>query len=173
MWFRQHSSVDQIDGRSKKSSGWKACTRLFKVIICINNMCPPLHGCHICSLVDWSLLTHWGRVTHICVIDLTIIGSNDGLSPGRRQAIIWTNAGILLIGILGTNFSEILSEIHTFSCMKIHLKMSPAKWRPFCLGLDVLTHGGLSRMAELLLRSANVFSLQKILVLWLIFVAIS
>ena len=59
--------------------------------------------------------THWGRVTHICVNQLTIIGSNNGLSPGRRQAIIWTNAGILLIGPLGTNFSEILIEIHTFS----------------------------------------------------------
>ena len=38
----------------------------------------------------------------------TIIGSNNGLSPGRRQAIIWTNAGILLIRTLGANFSEIL-----------------------------------------------------------------
>ena len=43
-------------------------------------------------------LTHWGRVTHICVSKLTIIGSDNGLSPDRRQAIIWTNAGILLIG---------------------------------------------------------------------------
>ena len=42
-------------------------------------------------------LTHWGRVTHICVGKPTIIGSDNGLSPGRRQAIIWTNAGILLI----------------------------------------------------------------------------
>ena len=57
------------------------------------------------------LSTHWGRVTHICVNKLTIIGSDNGLSPGRRQAIIWTNAGILLIGPLGTNFSEILIEI--------------------------------------------------------------
>ena len=52
-------------------------------------------------------------MTHICVSKLNIIGSDNGLSPGRRQAIIWTNAGILLIGPLGTNFSEILSEIHT------------------------------------------------------------
>ena len=37
------------------------------------------------------LLTHWGRVTHICVSKLTIIGSDNGLSPDRRQAIIWTN----------------------------------------------------------------------------------
>ena len=52
-------------------------------------------------------LTHWGRVTHICVGKLTIIGSDNGLSPERRQAIIWTNAEILLIGPLGTNFSDI------------------------------------------------------------------
>ena len=51
-------------------------------------------------------LTHWGRVTHICVGKLTIIGSDNGLSPGRRQAIIWTNAGILLIGPLETNFQQ-------------------------------------------------------------------
>ena len=50
-------------------------------------------------------LTHWGRETHICVGKLTIIASDNGLSPGRRQAIIWTNAGILLIGPLGTNFN--------------------------------------------------------------------
>ena len=34
-------------------------------------------------------------MTHICVGKLTIIGSNNGLSPGRCQAIIWTNAGTL------------------------------------------------------------------------------
>ena len=83
-------------------------------------------------------LTHWGRVTHICVSKLTIIGSDNGLSPGRRQAIIWTSAGILLIGSLGTNFSEILIGIQTFSFKKMQLKMSSAKWRPFCLGLNVL-----------------------------------
>ena len=59
----------------------------------------------------YSDLTHRGRVTHICVNKLTIIGSDDSLSPGWRQAIIWTNAGILLIGPLGTNFGEILIEI--------------------------------------------------------------
>ena len=51
---------------------------------------------------------------HICVGNLTIIGSDNGLLPGQRQAIIWTNAGILLIGPLETNFSEILIEIQTF-----------------------------------------------------------
>ena len=85
------------------------------------------------------MLTHWGRVTHICVSELTIIGSDNGLSPGRRQAIIWTNDGMLLIGPLGTNFSDILCVIQTFSFNKMHLKMSSAKWRPFCLGLNVLS----------------------------------
>ena len=83
-------------------------------------------------------LTHWGRVTHICVGNLTIIVSDNGLSPYRRQAIIWTNAGILLTGPLGTSFSEILVEILTFSFKKMRLKVSFAKRRPFCLGLNVL-----------------------------------
>ena len=83
-----------------------------------------------------NALTHWCRVTHKCVDDLTILGSDNGLSPGRHQAIIWTKDGILLIGPLGTSFSEI--EIHVFSFKKLHLKMSSGKWRPFCLGLNVL-----------------------------------
>ena len=57
-------------------------------------------------------LTHWDRVTHICVSELD-------------QAIIWTNPGILSFEPLGTNFNEI----------------SIAKWQPFCLSLNVLTVG--------------------------------
>ena len=105
-------------------------------------------------------LTHWGRVTHICVVErqlrvtwakvllshllhadfhhFTIIGSDNGLSPVRCQVIIWTIAGLWLTGPLGTNFSEMLIEIHTFSFKKIHLKMSSGKWRLFCLGLNEL-----------------------------------
>ena len=80
-------------------------------------------------------LTRWGRLTHICVSKLTIICSDNGLLPGRRQAIIWTNAGILLIWTLGTNFSDILSENQIFSFKKMHLKMSSAKsyHRPQCV----------------------------------------
>ena len=85
-----------------------------------------------------AILTHWGRVTHICVSEIIITGSDNGLSPGRRQAIIWTNAGILLIGPLGINFSEILIKINTFSFNKMHLKMASAKWRLFRLGHNVL-----------------------------------
>ena len=94
--------------------------------------------CHTWHNCMWWRLTHWGRVTHICVSKLNIIGSENGLSPGRRQAIIWTSAGILLIGPLGTNFNETSIEIHTFSFKKIHLKLSSGKWRPSCLGLNVL-----------------------------------
>ena len=54
-----------------------------------------------------DVLTHWDWVTYICVKKLNIIGSDNGLPPGGRQAIIWTNAGILLIGLLGTNFCQI------------------------------------------------------------------
>ena len=61
-----------------------------------------------------------------------------GRGPGRHRAIIWTNARILLIGPLGTNFGEILIAIHTFSLKKTHLKMSSVKWRSFCLGLNML-----------------------------------
>ena len=71
---------------------------------------------------------------HICVSKQTIIGSDNGLAPGRRQAIIWTDAGILLIETLGKKFCEIVSEIYTYSFIKRHLKMSSAQWRAFCLG---------------------------------------
>ena len=93
------------------------------------------HGQKNCAA---PFLTHWGRATHTCVGKPTIIGSDNGLSPGRREAIIRTNAEILLIGPLGTNFSEILIGIQTFSFRKMHLKLSSAKWRPFCLGLNEL-----------------------------------
>ena len=87
-------------------------------------------------------------MTHICVSKLSILGSDNGLSPGRRQAIIRTNAGILLIGPLGTNFNEIFISIQTFSLKKMRLKMSSAKWRPFCLGLNVLMPDGTRPLSE-------------------------
>ena len=95
-----------------------------------------------------SALTHWGRVSHICVGKLTIIGSDNGLSPGRRQAIIWTNAGILLIGPLERKFSEILIEIQTFSLKRIYLKMSSTKCCPIRLGLSALSEGRWSSLPK-------------------------
>ena len=85
-----------------------------------------------------TVLNHWGRVMHICFSKLTIIDLDNGLSPGRHQAIIWTNAGILLIQTSETNFSEILNEIHTFSFNKMHLKMLSVKWWHFFISLNVL-----------------------------------
>ena len=132
---------------------------LKKIALLLHFRCEPPYDPFICAI--WSYftfilsylpfgyiiqthcsLTHWGRVRHICIGKLTIIVSDNGLSPDRHQAIIWTNAGILLIGPPGTNFNEILIEIHMFSFKKIHLKMSFGKWRPFCLSLNgVMEHG--------------------------------
>ena len=91
------------------------------------------------TITALHLLIHWGRVMLICVSNLIIIGSDNGLSPDWRQAIISTNAGILLIGPLWTNFSEILIKFHTFSFMKMHLKTS-VKRHPFCLSLNLLSN---------------------------------
>ena len=106
-------------------------------------------------LVYMCQLTHWGWVTHIY---LTIIVSDNGLSPGRRQDIIWTNAGILVIRPSGTNFGEILIEIDVFSYKKMHLKVSSAKRRPFCLGLNVLSMSSLVHAMALCLHCAKPLS---------------
>ena len=115
-----------------KSHGWH-----INIVLGISPSFNRDPGWHLAPL-GHNELTHWGRVTHIGVSILTIIGSDYGLLPERHQAIIWTNAGILLIRTLGTNFSEIISKIHTFSFKKMHLKTLSAKWQPFCLSLNVL-----------------------------------
>ena len=124
---------------------------IIRTAVSIEWPCFDIHVHHRKLAMFWQPLTHWGRVTHICVGKLTIIGSNNGLSPGRRQAIIWTNAGILFIEPLGTNFSEILIVIQIFSFKKMRLKMSSANWRPFCPGLNVLSSP----------RTADIFSLVR------------
>ena len=100
--------------------------------------------------MNCNCLTHWGRVTHICVSKLTIIGSDNGLSPDRRQAIIWTNAGLLLIGPLGTNFSEILIKILTFSFKKILFESVACETvailsQPQCVMSPTECHSGLNK----------------------------
>ena len=76
-------------------------------------------------------------MTHIFVSKLTIIGSDNGLLPRCRRAIIWTNAEIS-IRTSRTNFSELLSKIHRSLFKKMYLKMSTGKWLPSCLSLNVL-----------------------------------
>ena len=87
-------------------------------------------------------LTHWGRVTHICINKLTIIGSDNGLWLGRSQAIIWTDAGVSLIGSLWTNFNEILIEIHPFTLKKVYFenvvwKMASILSRLQCIKVNI------------------------------------
>ena len=110
-----------------------------------NSMRIPSHlttySCQFEYLSYNCTLTHWGQVTHICVGKLTITGSDNDLSPGRRYSIIRTNVGILLIGPVGTNFNENSIGIQTFPFKKMELKMSSAKCRPFCLGVNVLSIG--------------------------------
>ena len=97
-----------------------------------------IHPLNLMGLVVLNPWTHWGRATHICVSNSTLIASDNGLSPGRCQAIIWTSAGILSIGPLAINCSEILIKIQIFSYTKMYLKLSSAKWRLLRLGLNVL-----------------------------------
>ena len=82
------------------------------------------------SIVSSVHMTHWGRVMHMCIIN--------GLLRNWCRAIIWTNAGILLIGPLAINISEILIEVQTFLFKKMDFKLSSAKWQAFCLGVNVL-----------------------------------
>ena len=78
-------------------------------------------------------------MSHLYVSELGSLGSGNGLSPVRRQAITWTNVHLLSIRPFWTNFSEILIKIQDFSFMKMHLKMLSANWQPFCPGGDELS----------------------------------
>ena len=71
------------------------------------------------------------------------IASDYGLSPVRRQTIIWANVVILSIRPQGTYSSEIIFKIQNISIKKMHLKMLPAKWRPRCHGINVLIKCGM------------------------------
>ena len=121
--LKRHQTIDNYHVNSVVTSGLEIAPQNHSKIFVLRSNClrEAWRSKHI-----WCLI-HWGRVTHICVDNLTIIGSDNGLSPGRHQAIIWTNAGILLIEPLGTNFSEILIEIHTLWFKKMDLKISSAK----------------------------------------------
>ena len=133
--------------------------------------------------LNWSYVNQFNSLrpsdAYICVGNLTIIGSDNGLWPGWRQAIISTNTRILLIGPLGINLHEILIQIHTFSFKKMCLKRLSAKWRPFCLGLNVLTCQVLNKngqhVADNILKlhflrykswNNNLIELTSILVAW-------
>ena len=116
----------------------------------VSSMVSPCYCCVEChimfccsvSLYDFTILKNHSQLIEaewsIYVGELTIIVSYNGLLPGWHQAIIWTNARILFIGTLGTNFSEIFIKIPRFSLKKRHLKMSSVKYCPFRFCLNVL-----------------------------------
>ena len=81
-------------------------------------------------------LTHWGQVTHNAPIILPLFVQ---IMAWRRPGIIWSNAGISLIGPLGTNLSEILIKLYIMSFTKMQMKKSSVKWQPFCFSLNMLT----------------------------------
>ena len=84
-----------------------------------------------------SSLTHWGQVMHICVIKLTIIGSDNGLSPGQRHAIIWTNDVIFVNWILGSKLQWNLNRnLYIFIDENVVWKMVAILPRPQCVKLS-------------------------------------
>ena len=100
----------------------------------------PFNSCQALRHVS---LTHSGRVTHICVSKLTIIGSDNGLSPRWHQAIIWTNAAILSIRPKGTYFSEILiwnSEVFIQELALKCLIMAAILSRPQCVKACIINY---------------------------------
>ena len=105
-----------------------------------NNYRAPENSCIVISNVGFyghfgHLVLCIGRMTHICVSKLTSIGSHNGMSPDRRQVVIWTNAGIFSIRTLETNSGEIVSEIKSRenAFENVSWKMAALLSRPQCV----------------------------------------
>ena len=92
---------------------------------------------------------------HICVGDLVTIGLDNGLSPGRRQAIIWIYAVIVLIGLFGNKLQWNLIWNRKFPFKKMHLGMSAAKRWPFWLSFNGLTKSTIPQNGSLLLYKCD------------------
>ena len=106
------SKICQLWREIPEPPQWTCWRRL--VDFCLNGTC---------HLISYQLIEAERRIRIIVSVNWAIIGADNGLSSDRHQAIIWTNVGILLIEPRGTNFNEILIEIHTILFNKIHLKM--------------------------------------------------
>ena len=98
----------------------------------------------------WILdqIDFWGRVTHICVSKLTIISSENGLSPGHRKVMIyipmleyfnWTLGNKLqwnlYIFIQENAFETVVRDLVTILLrpqrVEAVTKWSPNPWRQF------------------------------------------
>ena len=100
------------------------------------NLAVYIERCRMISKLTWiqTPLILCGWVTHICASKLTIISSDNGLSPGWRQAIIWTNARISLIGPMRTNLSETPIEIlQEIALENVVRKLAAILPRPRCV----------------------------------------
>ena len=94
-------------------------------ILCVYDICNYMYIVEVMKYISFAgiytilsnVLTHWGRVMHRCGSKLTITGSDTGLPHGQRQAIIWTNDGILLIGSLGKKFQLKSIYFHSRKCI--------------------------------------------------------
>ena len=120
---------------------WETSIEYCHLGVLLIHFSPKEKKCHV-RYCQWSpsSLTQWGRETHIGVNNLVIIGSHNGLSHVHRQAIIWSNAVLLSIAPLETNFSKTVFKIIKFSFKKMHWKMSSGeKCWPFCFSLNALS----------------------------------
>ena len=90
IWWQSHWQSSMPVWKIRQSTGWCFC---FSVTITVALLI--FYTRLLIYHILW--LTYWGQVMHICISKLTIIGSDNGLSPGQWQALIWTNAGILFI----------------------------------------------------------------------------
>ena len=86
-------------------------------------------------------LTHWGRATHICVSKLATIGSDYGLSPWRRQAIIRTKCSNIVNWTLGNKFQWNLNRNSSIFIQQNGFENVVWKMAAICLGLNVLILG--------------------------------
>ena len=125
------------------------------------------------AMITRLMWTIWTSLSAVRERPLNLIThSLTHLSPGRRQAITWTNVGILLIEPLGTNFSEISIGIQTFSFKKMHLNMSSAKWRPFFLGLNVVINSDSGHDFVPIRQCAITWPILTVIGIWLILLLI-
>ena len=119
-------------------------TVILQAVLCYNRPCYRKVRPIVYNDKDYCVVRMFKLIEaewHICIyasVNRAIIGPENDLSPDRRQATIWPDYGILLMGPLGTKPSEIVNKIHVFSFTKMHPKISSGKWQPSCLGLNVL-----------------------------------
>ena len=127
------SSTDVYYFTAPMGALYEAFANCVRVWICRTHA----HEHSVSYFLKWCTLENLircGRVTHKCVSKQSIIGSDNGMSPGRRQSIIWNNDAILSIRPIGTNFDEIVIESHTLSfkksIWKCRLEMASILSRP-------------------------------------------